>query len=68
MGLVAEGLCTRWVQAVAQKRAIRAGFLSSLWAGFILLGIEKSMQQGWAAASWVVGYGAGSYLVVKLGS
>lgn len=64
-GLLAEGVCTKWVQAVAMQKPISAGILSTAWAGLILLGIGESLHRGGAAISWVLGYGLGSYLVVK---
>jgi len=64
-GALAEGVCTKWVQAVASQKPISAGLLSAAWAGLILLGLGESLHHGSAAISWVVGYGFGSYLVVK---
>ncbi len=64
-GALAEAVCTKWVQAVATRKAASAGLLSTFWAGLILLGIEESLHRGSAAFSWMAGYGIGSYLVVK---
>jgi hypothetical protein len=64
-GALAEGVCTKWVQAVESQKPVSAGLLSTAWAGLILLGIGESLHRGSAAISWVVGYDLGSYLVVK---
>jgi hypothetical protein len=64
-GALAEGVCTKWVQAVASQKPVSAGFLSTAWAALILLGIGESLHQGSSAVAWVAGHGLGSYLVVK---
>lgn len=66
-GALAEGVCTKWVQAVAEHKAGASGLLSAVWAGLILLGIEESLHHGFAAGfGWVVGYGVGSFVAVKV--
>ena len=64
-GVLAEATCTKWVQAVASKKPTTAGVFSTIWAALILVGIGESLHHGYAAFSWVVGYGIGSYLVVR---
>lgn len=66
-GFAAEGVCTLWVRAVGQGNATVAGIASATWAGLVLIGIEDSLRGGNTALSWVLGYGAGSYFVVKWG-
>lgn len=64
-GLLAEGVATKWVQAVAAKRAVTSGIFSTLWAGLVLLGIGESLRHGLASVFWIAGYGLGSYIVVR---
>lgn len=64
-GFVAEGICTKWVQAVAAKRAPAAGLFSALWAACMLLGITEATRHGLVAGFWVAGYGLGSYVAVR---
>lgn len=64
-GLFAEGICTKWVQAVSSKKAVQSGVLSTVWASLILIGLGESLHHGFAACAWVLGYGLGSFLVVK---
>ena len=67
-GLVVEGVCTLWVAAVARAEAGRAGLLSMAWAAALLLGLEQAVSALFPAVCWVAGYGAGSYLAVKVSS
>jgi hypothetical protein len=60
-----EGVCAKWVEAVATKKAARAGILSMVWAVSLLAGIGEALHYGMPAVTWVLGYGAGSYLAVK---
>lgn len=64
-GAIVEGVCAKWVQAVADKRAVKAGVMSMVWAVALLAGIGEALQYGWPGATWVLGYGVGSYLAVR---
>lgn len=65
-GFLVEGICTLWVSAVAKKQAAKAGLLSCFWAAALLVGLEQALPGGVSALSWVLGYGLGSYIAVKI--
>jgi len=64
-GAAVEGVCAKWVQAVAERKAIRAAMLSMAWAVALLSGIGEALHYGAPAVTWVLGYGFGSYVAVK---
>lgn len=64
-GAVVEGVCAKWVQAVASKQAVKSGLMSMVWAVALLTGIGEALHYGWPAATWVLGYGVGSFLAVR---
>jgi hypothetical protein len=65
-GATVEGICAKWVKSVADKKAFKSGVLSCIWAIALLTGMEHALQLGWPAVTWVIGYGVGSYVAVKL--
>jgi hypothetical protein len=48
-GALAEGVCTKWVQAVASQKPVSAGFLSTAWAASCASydAQESNPQQKW---------------------
>lgn len=66
-GAIVEGVCAKWVQAVAAKRAKKAAVMSMVWAVALLAGIGEALHYGWPGVTWVLGYGLGSYLAVRFG-
>lgn len=64
-GAVVEGICAKWVKAVADGKAVKAAIFSMLWAAALLSGIGEALHYGWPAVTWVLGYGVGSYIAVK---
>lgn len=63
-GFGSEALATLWVSAVERKRPAVAGIYASAWALLALLGLERALHETLAAALWVIGYGAGAFVVV----
>lgn len=66
IGAATEGICTLWVASVARRQALRSGFLSSVWAMSLLMGLSEALPGRWPAIFWVLGYGWGSYAVVRM--
>lgn len=64
-GAIVEGVCAKWVQAVAERKAAQAAILSMVWAVALLTGISEALHRGVPAITWVIGYGAGSFVAVK---
>lgn len=60
-----EGVCAKWVEAVAHRRAGLSAALSMVFATAMLLGIDSALGYGPPAVTWVLGYGFGSYVVVR---
>ena len=65
-GTIVEGICALWVKAVADKKALKSGIMSIIWATALRIGIGEALHGFWPAATWVLGYGVGSYIAVKL--
>lgn len=65
---VVDLFMARWVVSVAANDALGAAVLSMGMATCLLTGITEVLGHGLIVeASWVLGYGVGSYAAVKLG-
>ena len=65
--VVVDALLAQWVAAVASGQAELAAVLSMGCALAILLGFGQALKGRWPAATYVLGYGVGSWLAVTFG-
>lgn len=65
-GAAVEGLCAKWVKAVADKKALKSGVLSCFWAIALLSGMEHALQLGWPAVTWILGIWIGVLCSCKI--
>lgn len=65
--LVVDAVMALWVRSVADGLAINAALLSMVCAVASILGLGQAFRGFWQAASWVLGYGLGSWLAVTFG-
>ena len=66
VGVAYEFLATVWAQAIAARRASLAGLCASGCAVCTVTGVGASLASRPAAVAFVLGYGVGSFLAVRL--
>jgi len=67
-GAVSESMCLWWVAASESGKAGHAAVFSMLYAVAIERGVGEAIHTGWVEASFVAGFGWGTYLAVTIKS
>jgi hypothetical protein len=62
-GAFCEGLCALWVLSIKTGYPRKSAALSVFYSLAQVLGLIQAMQYG--VYGWVLGYGIGSYIVVR---
>ena len=65
-GAFYESCCVMWVRCSTKGRAALSGLFSMLAATTQLIGIGEAIYNVRTAPFFIVGYGLGSYLAVKI--
>lgn len=65
-GIFIEALYALGVIFIAERRAYTAGLLSIAWGVGVLVGVNESFKNIFAASAWCIGLGVGTVLAVRL--
>lgn len=65
-GAFVEGVSVFWVHYSERGKASVSALFSCLGAAMFVFGVDKSLRDHWLEVLFVLGYGAGSYLAIKI--